>query len=299
MAIRDQQKVRIPAVAGLFYEEDPLLLRRRMAETESQLPPQEPQKEAVRGVILPHAGYLFSLQTAMEAMVPLRRQQIRRVILLGPSHCIGFRGIALPTFSRWRTPFGELPTAVEPLEAMKQWETPLVMIRDDAHLREHSLEVQLPLVQYICGQPEVLPLVTGSLSMQDVNALAPRMASLDAPGTLWIVSSDFTHYGSRFHYLPFTEHVLEHLREQDHAAAERIANRDLPGFAEFLARTGATICGKIPIALFLGILNELPGTHAIHGHIVAESNSSARSGDCSHVVGYESIAFTSEADSAP
>ncbi|HBP06893.1 AmmeMemoRadiSam system protein B [Victivallaceae bacterium BBE-744-WT-12] len=292
MAIRDQQKVRLSAVAGTFYEGDSLLLRRRLAEAEGKLPPPDPQAPAVRGVVLPHAGYLFSLPTAMAAMAPLRKRQVSRVILLGPSHYIGFRGIAVPTFNRWRTPFGDLSTAVELIGTMGEWNSPLVAVRDDAHIKEHSLEVQLPLVQYICGQPEVLPLVVGSLSMQDVHSLASLMASLDAPGTLWIVSSDFTHYGSRFRYVPFTENVLERLREQDHAAAELIANRDLPGFAAFLGRTGATICGMNPIALFLGILDVLDPAHEIKGRIAAESNSGELTGDCSNAVGYESICFT-------
>lgn len=111
MAIRDQQKVRLSAVAGTFYEGDSLLLRRRLAEAEGKLPPPDPQAPAVRGVVLPHAGYLFSLPTAMAAMAPLRKRQVSRVILLGPSHYIGFRGIAVPTFNRWRTPFGDLSTA--------------------------------------------------------------------------------------------------------------------------------------------------------------------------------------------
>ena len=271
MAIRDQQKVRLSAVAGTFYEGDSLLLRRRLAEAEGKLPPPDPQAPAVRGVVLPHAGYLFSLPTAMAAMAPLRKRQVSRVILLGPSHYIGFRGIAVPTFNRWRTPFGDLSTAVELIGTMGEWNSPLVAVRDDAHIKEHSLEMQLPLVQYICGQPEVLPLVVGSLSMQDVHSLAPLMASLDAPGTLWI---------------------LERLREQDHAAAELIANRDLPGFAAFLGRTGATICGMNPIALFLGILDVLDPAHEIKGRIAAESNSGELTGDCSNAVGYESICFT-------
>ena len=137
MAIRDQQKVRLSAVAGTFYEGDSLLLRRRLAEAEGKLPPPDPQAPAVRGVVLPHAGYLFSLPTAMAAMAPLRKRQVSRVILLGPSHYIGFRGIAVPTFNRWRTPFGDLSTAVELIGTMGEWNSPLVAVRDDAHIKEH------------------------------------------------------------------------------------------------------------------------------------------------------------------
>lgn len=292
MAIRDEQKVRLSAVAGMFYEGDALLLRRQLAEIEGKLPPPESGIAAAKGVILPHAGYVFSLATAMAALAPLRKQKVGRVIVLGPSHYVGFRGVAAADFTRWRTPFGDLSTATDLLEKLEKANSPLVTVRDDAHDREHSLEVQLPLVQYFFGQPEVLPLVVGSLSMEDVRALAPKLAALDSAETLWIISSDFTHYGSRFRYVPFTENVAERLRDQDHAAAGLVAKRDLEGFAAFLGRTGATICGMNPIALFLGILDELDPERKIHGEIAAEANSGELTGDYSNAVGYESIRFT-------
>lgn len=292
MAIRDEQKVRLSAVAGMFYEGDALLLRRQLAEAEGKLPPPESGVAATKGVILPHAGYLFSLATAMAALAPLRKQRVGRVILLGPSHYVGFHGIAAADYTRWRTPFGDLSAATALQEKLEAWGSPLATVRDDAHDREHSLEVQLPLVQYFFGQPEVLPLVVGSLSMEDVRSLAPKLAALDSPETLWIVSSDFTHYGSRFRYTPFTENVPERLREQDHAAAELVASRDLEGFAAFLGRTGATICGMNPIALFLGILDELDPERKIQGSIVAEANSGEQTGDYTNAVGYESLRFT-------
>jgi len=292
MAIRDEQKVRLSAVAGMFYEGDALLLRRQLAETEGKLPPPEFGVAAAKGVILPHAGYVFSLATAMAALAPLRKQKIRRVILLGPSHYVGFHGVAAADFTRWRTPFGDLSSATDLLEKLEKADSPLVTVRDDAHDREHSLEVQLPLVQYFFGQPEVLPLVVGSLSMEDVRSLAPNLAALDSPETLWIVSSDFTHYGSRFRYVPFTDRVAERLHDQDHSAAELVAKRDLEGFTAFLGRTGATICGMNPIALFLGILDELDPEREISGDITAEANSGEQTGDYSNAVGYESIRFS-------
>ncbi len=295
MPIRDQQKVRLSAVAGMFYENDPLLLRRRLAEAEGKLPPIVPDAAEVKGVVLPHAGYVFSLPTAMAPLGTLRKKKIGRVIVLGPSHYVGFRGIAASDYSRWRTPFGDLSTATELFELMEHWNSPLVAVRDDAHEKEHSLEVQFPLIQYFFGQPEVLPLVVGALSMEDVLTLAPRMAELDAPGTLWLVSSDFTHYGTRFRYVPFTEEVPERLRAQDHAAAELIANRDLSGFASFLGKTGATICGMNPIALFLATLDVIDPARTFRGEIAAESNSGELTGDYRNAVGYEGIAFRKQA----
>ena len=86
MPIRDQQKVRLSAVAGLFYENDPLILRRRLDEAEGKLPPVVPDAPEAKGVVLPHAGYVFSLPTAMAALGFLRKKKIGKVILLGPSH---------------------------------------------------------------------------------------------------------------------------------------------------------------------------------------------------------------------
>jgi len=292
MSIRDEQKVRLSAVAGMFYEGNALVLRRQMAEVEAKLPKPDPEAPLLKGVVLPHAGYVFSLPTAMAAMVALRNRKIARAIVLGPSHYVGFRGIAAADYTRWRTPFGDLSTATELLEELRNWNTPLVTFRNDAHVREHSLEVQLPLVQYFLGLPEVLPLVVGSLSMEDVKTLAPKFAAFDTPETLWVISSDFTHYGRRFQYVPFTDKVPERLHEQDHSAAELIAARNLDGFASFLGRTGATICGMNPIALFLGILDEIDPDRTIHGTIAAEANSGELTGDYGNAVGYESIRFS-------
>ena len=78
MPIRDQQKVRLSAVAGMFYENDPLILRRRLAEAEGKLPPVDPDAPEAKGVVLPHAGYVFSLPTAMAALGFLRKKRSAR-----------------------------------------------------------------------------------------------------------------------------------------------------------------------------------------------------------------------------
>ena len=256
MPIRDQQKIRRAAVAGRFYEGEALDLRRRMAETEAQLPPVSGRKDAtVRGCILPHAGYLFSLGVAMETMREARQGKYRNVVLLGPSHYIGFHGVAGSTFTSWRTPFGDLSTALSLQDKLEQSGNPLFQIADAAHAQEHSLEVEFPLIQYFLGAPEILPLVVGGIAPADLEPLAEMFAAIDSPETLWVVSSDFTHYGSSFRYTPFgpTADPAE-LNRLDREAAERIAARDLDGFRRFLGRTGATICGAYPIALYLALL---------------------------------------------
>lgn len=293
MPIRDQQKIRRAAVAGRFYEGEALDLRRRMAETEAQLPPVSGRKDAtVRGCILPHAGYLFSLGVAMETMREARQGKYRNVVLLGPSHYIGFHGVAGSTFTSWRTPFGDLSTALSLQDKLELSGNPLFQISDAAHAQEHSLEVEFPLVQYFLGSPEILPLVVGGIAPADLDPLAEMFAAIDSPETLWVISSDFTHYGENFRYAPFGESVTpEELNRLDREAAERIAARDLDGFRRFLGRTGATICGANPIALYLALLDRVDPMRRISGEIVAMADSGEVTGDYSHVVDYAGILF--------
>ncbi len=295
MPIRDQQKIRRATVAGRFYEEEALDLRRRMAETEAKLPPvssASPRATAVRGCILPHAGYLFSLGVAMETMREARHGNYRHVILLGPSHYVGFHGVAGSTFTSWRTPFGDLSSALTLQDKLEQSGNPLFQISDAAHAQEHSLEVEFPLIQYFLGAPEILPLVAGGIAPADLEPLAEMFAAIDSPETLWVVSSDFTHYGSSFRYTPFgpTADPAE-LNRLDREAAERIAARDLDGFRRFLGRTGATICGANPIALYLALLDRIDPERKISGEIVATADSGEVTGDYTHVVGYAGILF--------
>ena len=117
-------------------------------------------------------------------------------------------------------------------------------------------------------------------------------AAIDSPETLWVISSDFTHYGENFRYAPFGESVTpEELNRLDREAAERIAARDLDGFRRFLGRTGATICGANPIALYLALLDRVDPMRRISGEIVAMADSGEVTGDYSHVVDYAGILF--------
>ena len=169
---------------------------------------------------------------------------------------------------------------------------PLVMVNDGAHINEHSLEVQFPLIQYFFDAPVVLPLVVGGISAEDAQSLGAALAKLDAPDVLWLISSDFTHYGRKFRYTPFGESAdPAELNRLDREAAELIAARDLTGFVKFLGRTGATICGAHPIAIYLAMLDRLDPERTVRGRVAAMADSGAVSGDYRTVVDYAGIVF--------
>ncbi len=182
-------RTRSPAVAGAFYPEDPAILSEAVRGFVSGAP--ETGGAPPKALIAPHAGFVYSgpvAGTAYRCLAPLR-DRIRRVVLLGPSHRVAFRGIAAPTSDRFETPLGVVPVDRRALAAIE--ELPQVVFRDDAHRLEHSLEVQLPLLQLVLGDFELAPLVVGSAHPEEVAEVLERLWGGDE--TLIVVSSDLSH----------------------------------------------------------------------------------------------------------
>ena len=288
MPIRDTRKIRMPAVAGQFYDADPLILRRQLMTAAAKVPPRLAGK-AAKGVILPHAGYVFSMPTAMRTLHEAASGAYTRAVILSPSHRIAFRGAALTESDALRTPFGDLSTDGAAAKRLAEALPDVFAVREDAHEREHAIEVQLPLLQYYFRNMDILPVVCGEMPVTMIRQAAEVLAREDTPETLWVVSSDFTHYGRNFGYLPFTDNVRENLYRLDGEAAALIARRDFDGFAAFLRRTRATICGMFPILLYLELLRQTGST--LRGQVVEYTNCGDQTGDWSHCVGYAGIAF--------
>lgn len=288
MPVRDTRKVRMPAVAGQFYDGNALALRRQLSTAEAALP-EKTGKTPASGVILPHAGYIFSMPTALRTLREAVGGTFRRAVLLSPSHRVAFRGMALSEDGLLRTPFGDVTALSELSPELAAAHPGLFAVREDAHRQEHALEVQLPLLQYYFRELPVLPVVCGEMTIAMIREAAAVFAGKFGADTLWVISSDFTHYGRSFRYVPFTENIRDNLYKLDGEAAALIAGRDLEGFVNFLRRTGATICGMFPILLYLAILQAQNST--VSGEIVEYTNCADKTGDWCHCVGYAGIAF--------
>jgi AmmeMemoRadiSam system protein B len=183
-------RFRRPAVAGLFYPADPDELA---ASVRACLRAARPDAApAPRAVIAPHAGYVYSGPVAGSVyarLAPLRGR-VRRVVLIGPSHRVGFRGLAVPSADVFTSPLGPVPVdreAVARILALSQ-----VVERDDAHAQEHSLEVQLPFLQEVLGGFALVPIAAGDASAEQVAEVIEAL--WDGPETLVVVSSDLSHY---------------------------------------------------------------------------------------------------------
>lgn len=181
--------IREPAVAGSFYPSDPDELR---AAVELMLEEcAAPPGPAPKALIVPHAGYAYSGRVAVRAYARLipHCHQYRRVVLMGPAHRVVLHGLALPGVEMFRGPFGLIPLD---RAAYTQLEHPSVKVSFRAHRNEHSLEVQLPFLQYLLGSFSLVPLVVGVTDPETVAEVIERLWG--GPGTLLVVSSDLSHY---------------------------------------------------------------------------------------------------------
>jgi len=276
-----------PAVhAGSWYPADAGALR---TEIEKRLDAQTPPHDAnpILALVGPHAGLPFSGSVAAAAYAALAKQPVKRVFLLGPSHYAHFSGIALPApdVGSYATPLGNLAIdreAVEMLRGQPGFDGP-----PGAHDQEHSLEMHSIFLAALFPQARLVPLVVGALGgAAEVRSLASHLRPLLRPGDVVIASSDFTHYGPNYGYVPFRDRVPEGLDELLRGAVLPLSHRDLAGFEAHLLETGDTICGRNPLRLLLALLP--PDAEAEE---LAADTSGRITGDFRNSVSYLALAF--------
>ena len=267
------QQVRPPAVAGLFYPAEPARLR---ADVEAMLEAARPATgngaPAPAALIVPHAGYVYSGPTAALAWARAGalRGRVRRVVMLGPTHRVGVRALALPGCRAMDTPLGAVGVEVPPqVEALA--DAGLVVTRPDVHAAEHSLEVQLPFLAVVLPGASVVPLAVGWVSPdRAAEAIRPFLGS---PDTLVVISSDLSHY------LPQAE-----ARRVDDATIERIlALRADIGHEEACGATGVD-------ALLLAAAEQ-----GLSPRLLGAATSADTIGTPDRVVGYAAIALYDQA----
>jgi AmmeMemoRadiSam system protein B/AmmeMemoRadiSam system protein A len=284
--------VRPAAKAGAWYSADPGQLASGLDALLERAPaPPQDETSVIRALIVPHAAYRFSGSTAAAAYRWVQGRDYRRVVLLGPAHRAStLRGVSILETGAYATPLGRIPLDRAAVSRLRG--RPLVHELPDVHADEHSLEMQLPFLQRVL-QPgwKLVPVLVGELREGDYPALADVLGPLLDDGTLLVVSSDFTHYGPAFGYLPFPQdrRVAERLRELDMGAVERMIPDEPAPFLAYCRRTGITACGYRAIALFLHLLP--PESHI---QLVDYATSGEMTGDYTNSVSYVAAVATEE-----
>ncbi|WP_114313240.1 AmmeMemoRadiSam system protein B [Thermus caldifontis] len=261
--------VRPPAVAGYFYPKEAERLRQ---EVEGLLQRARSSPDpGIRGLLSPHAGYVYSGRVAAEGFRTLSAWQGRagRVFLLGPSHFVPFFGVAFYPYRAWATPLGEVAVDLEGGRRLME-KGPPFLTYEEPFLEEHSLEVLLPFLQVALPGTPILPLLFGETSPKEVaEALLPELRE----GDLVVASSDLSHY-----------HPDPVARKRDQRTLERALALDVEGVAQGEA------CGHLPWATLTALARSL----GWRPKLLAYATSAEASHDPSRVVGYAAVAYLGE-----
>ncbi len=274
----------ISPLAGTWYDADRQALIEEIDGYLSQVTGKP--LEDVCALILPHAGYRYSGPTAAYALHQVQGRLFQRVVVIGPSHRVPLENMAsVPDFTHYTTPLGRVPLDVQFLAKLRKY--PEFQSITHAHEGEHSVQIELPLLQQILGDFQFVPIIVGDLDRSAVRRIGRILRGLVDAQTLVVASSDFTHYGDNYGYVPFTEDVPENLKKLDEGAIEQLCHKNVDGLFDYIDKTGATICGRCAIAVLLSMLPADAKVHALH-----YETSGQMVGDYSNSVSYVAAAVT-------
>ena len=260
--------IREPAVAGQFYSADASALAREVRD----LVPQGGARRDARGILAPHAGYVYSgsVAGAVYGSVNLPK----RFIILGPNHTGWGEALSLYPGGHWRTPIGPAVIDAGLTEALKK-ECPLVVPDRTAHRQEHSLEVQIPFLQVLAGDFSFAAIVVGTSDLRSLEELGhalARVAAAQSEPVLLVASSDMNHY-----------EPADAGARKDRKAIERIEALDAAGLHRVVREHGISMCGFAPTVAALTACRDLGASEA---RLVRYANSGDVTGDHRSVVGY-------------
>jgi MEMO1 family protein len=272
--------MRASAVAGQFYSSAKVAL---LEELESCFKkgaglPGKQKKQNVLGAISPHAGYTYSGPTASYVYKELAESTFPDLfVILGVPHSGQKTCVSLED---WETPLGVVKNDLEFSKALE------IDVDENAHLDEHSIEVQLPFLQFASKEIKFVPII-----VNETKGIAEKIfstAKKQKKNIVVIASSDFTHYGINYGYLPFLSNVKENLYKLDKGAIENILKLDVEGFRKYVEQTEATICGFKPI---LVLMEYLKLAKSNEGKLLHYTTSGDVVSDFTNAVGYAAIVF--------
>jgi AmmeMemoRadiSam system protein B len=263
--------IRPPAVSGRFYPSD----KKKLALEIQQYTASKNRKFAVRGCVVPHAGYIYSGHVAGAVYSAIEIPA--RCILLGPRHFPGGEAMAIISEGSWHMPFGDAQIDTELASALKQ---ACPLLREDrvAHQREHSLEVQIPFLQQLNANLRFVPVVLATNRYQDLEALGLAVAKVikaQHDAVLLIASTDMNHYES--------DTIT---RKKDQKAIDRMLELDSRGLYDTVRVEDITMCGYAATVAMLVAMRDLGATQA---ELVRYATSGDVTGDREEVVGYAGL----------
>jgi hypothetical protein len=266
--------IREPVVSGQFYPQNVPELKKAIEEFK----PKESAKSSAYGLILPHAGYVYSGHVAVTTVSKVIAK--KRIIILGPNHTGYGENFGMYPEGSWKIPFANL--SIDSNLAQRILESGTDITRDTlAHKFEHSIEVELPILYYFFGDFSFVPIVCNVSTIATYEKVAAQIFSAvkaDKEEILFVASSDMTHYEPD-----------STARRKDRDALTHIINLDAEGLVKTVKKENISMCGIAPVAILLLIMKKIGANKAN----VSLYETSADSGaDTSSVVGYAGVVIS-------
>lgn len=278
---------RQPAVAGQFYPAEREVLRQTLDDLFSKAIPPGKVKNVV-AIISPHAGYVFSGEVAASSFNQIDgEKEYENIFVLGPSHHVAFEGAAIYAKGDYVTPLGPVPVNRELAHKLIKGSKVFVE-RDDAHAEEHSVEVQLPFLQYVMKKKfTVVPIVVGTGGREMCDQIARELKPYFNSRNLFIISTDFSHYPS-----------YDNAKKVDTATANAICSNSVSTLLGVLRQNesqkipnlATSMCGWSCVLTLLAMTQDDP--HVSYHEILYRNSGDSPVGGRESVVGYNAIAVS-------
>lgn len=265
--------LRYPAVAGMFYESHGPRLKERLKRLFLESPDHAENREKVIGIIAPHAGYEYSGSVAARAHASIGKNPPKTFILLGPNHTGAGPAISVWNRGSWLTPLGECKIAENAADKLISASS-IAKADESAHISEHSIEIQLPFLQFLFEDNiRIVPVCMADQSEEAAEDVAKAILSLNEDAII-IASSDFTHYESK-----------KEAERKDAAAIRAIESLDVRRFYSILEENDISACGFGPIAVLMTVAK----ARGAKIRKIAHSDSGDITGETGSVVGYAAL----------
>jgi MEMO1 family protein len=268
--LMNPQPIRRAAVAGTWYPGRADALTRAVDEC-CAAATADVNGDLV-GIVAPHAGLIYSGPVAGYAYRQLAGRSYDVIVLVGPSHHVGFEGVSIVSQGAFRTPLGDMAVSEEDAAALLA-ATPVIREVPAAHQREHSLEMQLPFLQRFLPDTPIVPLVMGHQTHQTISALVDGLSTaLESRRVLLVASTDLSHY-----------YDASHAARLDHVIVDCVTRFDPEAIERALAKFPDHACGGGPLVAVMRVARALGAADA---RVLRYADSGDVSGDKSAVVGY-------------
>lgn len=279
--------VRQPVVAGSFYPGDAKSLNKELNYYFSLVEDKTPDNNLV-AIISPHAGYMYSGEVAANAYSKLNPQKkYSHIFIIGTSHHIYLNGASIYNQGPYKTPLGEIPVDKDLANKLIR-KSPLIQYIPQAHQKEHSIEVQLPFLQYwLKNSFSIVPIIIGTQDSETCKKLAEILKPYFTPDNLFVISSDFSHYPS-----------YANAKENDKATANAILSNSPEKFVQTIRSNkekqipdlATSCCGWSSILTMLYITSQQK--NIVISDIKYMNSGDSPEGDKNRVVGYHAITFS-------